>query len=212
MVIRRVEDRDGHDLYRAPVGERPVISDATAYLMTSMMADVVNRGTATTARSAGYVRKAAGKTGTSNDYTDAWFVGYTPEIVTGVWFGYDTPHAIMHRGFAGVVAVPAWARFMTAAAGNGGKETWFERPGSLVPVKLCRISGMLATDRCHLPVLDTVLEHPGDPNTAVQTIVQEGGVFEDLRHIGRTPGRLPAAARRLSRVHLRCDSHFNVEW
>lgn len=187
VVIRRVEDRDGHDLYRAPASERAVISDATAYMMTSMMADVVNHGTATTARSAGYLRKAAGKTGTSNDYTDAWFVGYTPEIVTGVWFGYDTPHAIMNRGFAGVVAVPAWARFMTAAAGNGGKETWFKRPGSLVPVTLCRISGMLATDRCHLPVVDTVLENPGDPNTSVQAIVQEGGVFEDLRHIGRTP-------------------------
>ena len=189
-VIRRVEDRAGHEIYRAKSSERQVISKETAYLMTSMMADVVSRGTATTARSAGFVRKAAGKTGTSNDYTDAWFIGYTPEIVTGVWFGYDTPHAIMRRGFAGVVAVPAWARFMTAAT-SGGTEKWFERPGSLVPVKLCRISGMLATDRCHLPVLDTMLENPGDPNTGAQTVVQEGGVYEDLRYVGRMPEICP---------------------
>jgi len=189
-AIRRVEDRAGHEIYRAKSDERQVISQETAYLMTSMMADVVTRGTAATARSAGFARKAAGKTGTSNDYTDAWFIGYTPEIVTGVWFGYDTPHAIMRRGFAGVVAVPAWARFRTAATSNG-TEKWFERPGSLVPVKLCRISGMLATERCHLPVIDTMLENPGDPNTAAQTIIQEGGVYEDLRYAGRIPDVCP---------------------
>jgi 1A family penicillin-binding protein len=189
VVIRRVEDRDGREIYRAPASERRVISEATAYLMTSMMADVVSRGTATTARAAGFRRKAAGKTGTSNDYSDAWFVGYTPQMVTGVWFGYDTPRAIMRRGFAGVVAVPAWARFMTAA--TGGEDTWFERPSSLVSVELCRISGMLATDRCHLPVVETVLENPGDPHTAAQTILQEGGIIEDLRLVGRTPDPCP---------------------
>jgi penicillin-binding protein 1A len=189
-VIRRVEDRAGHQIYNSQSSERQVISEATAYLMTSMMADVINQGTATTARSAGYLKKAAGKTGTSNDYTDAWFVGYTPQIVTGVWFGYDTPHTIMRRGFAGVVAVPAWARFMIAAT-SGSRDEWFQRPGSLVPVKLCRISGLLATDRCHLPVIESVLENPGDPNTGVQTIVQEGGVYEDLRYAGRMPEVCP---------------------
>jgi len=152
-TIRLVVDRYGRELYRAPDTERPVISEATAYLMTSMMADVVDRGTGTTARAVGFRMQAAGKTGTSNDYTDAWFVGYTPQLVTGVWFGYDT-RMIMDRGFASVVAVPAWARFMTTAT-EGARHEWFDMPGSLVKVRLCRISGMLATDQCHLPIIET---------------------------------------------------------
>ena len=191
-TIRRVEDRYGREIYRAPDTQRPVISEATAYLMTSMMADVMNRGTATTARMTGFARQAAGKTGTSNDFTDAWFIGYTPHLVTGVWFGYDKPRMIMDRGFASVVAVPAWARFMMAAT-RGVAAEWFDMPGSLVKVKLCRISGLLATDRCHLPALETL---PYDPNAAgapvgAMPVLKPGGVFEELRHVGRLPEVCP---------------------
>ena len=162
VTIRRVVDRFGREIYQAPQTERPVISEATAYLMTSMLADVVNRGTAAGARSAGFKLRAAGKTGTSNDYTDAWFVGYTPHLVTGVWFGYDKPQMIMRRGFAGVVAVPAWARFMKAAT-TGAADDWFEMPSSVVKVKLCRLSGLLATDRCDQPVVEPAPFESGTP-------------------------------------------------
>jgi 1A family penicillin-binding protein len=192
-MIRRVVDRYGHEIYRAPDTERPVISEATAYLMTSMMADVVNRGTATTARTAGFRLKAAGKTGTSSDFADAWFVGYTPQLVTGVWIGYDKPQMIMDRGFASVVAVPTWARFMTAAT-RDVSDDWFQMPGSLTTVKLCRVSGLLATDRCHLPVVEPPPFDPNDSDvlrTAVLPIVREGGVYEELRHVGRMPEPCP---------------------
>ncbi|HXG87769.1 MAG TPA: PBP1A family penicillin-binding protein [Vicinamibacterales bacterium] len=191
-TIRRVEDRYGREIYTAPQTERAVISEATAYLMTSMMSDVVNRGTATGVRAAGFTRQAAGKTGTSNDYTDAWFVGYTPQLVTGVWFGYDKPQMIMNRGFAGVVAVPAWARFMMAAT-QGSQESWFEMPGSLVTVKLCRISGMLATDRCHMSVIEAAPYDPDNPDvlTSPAQIVKQGGVYEEIRNIGRMPDVCP---------------------
>lgn len=191
-TIRRVVDRDGREIYRAPETERPVISEATAYLMTSMMADVVDRGTATTARAVGFRMRAAGKTGTSSDYTDAWFVGYTPRLVAGVWFGYDTPRTIMNRGFAAVVAVPAWARFMMGAT-SGASDEWFEMPGSLVKLNLCRISGLLATDRCHLPVIESAPydSRNQDILTASATIVREGGVYEELRHITRMPEPCP---------------------
>ena len=123
-------------------GSGPVYTGGLrVYLMTSMMADVLNRGSTTTARMTGFTLQAAGKTGTSNQYTDAWFVGYTPHLVTEVWIGYDKPQMIMDRGFASVVAVPAWARFMIAAT-RGAKDDWFVMPGSLVKVKLCRISGL----------------------------------------------------------------------
>jgi 1A family penicillin-binding protein len=189
-LIRRVVDRYGHDIYRAPETSRPVISEATAYLMTSMMADVVDRGTAATARAAGFRLAAAGKTGTSQRYADAWFVGYTPRLVTGVWVGYDKPRGIMDRGFASVVAVPLWARFMAAAL-SGSKNEWFEMPGSLMKVKLCRISGLLATDRCRLPVVEAAPFDPNNPTALAMTMVREGGVYEELRHVARLPDTCP---------------------
>jgi penicillin-binding protein 1A len=185
-LIRRVLDRYGREIYRAPTTERPVISEATAYLMTSMMADVIARGTAATARTNGVRFAAAGKTGTSQAYADAWFVGYTPRLVTGVWFGYDKPQTIMNRGFASVIAVPVWARFM-AAAHQDLPDTWFPMPGSLTTVKLCRLSGQLATDRCHLPVVDPPAQEPENPIMPSIATVREGGVYDELRHVTRMP-------------------------
>ena len=189
-MIRRVVDRYGREIYRAPNVDRPVITEATAFLMTSIMADVINRGTASNARSQGFRHAAAGKTGTSQSYADAWFVGYTPKLVTGVWFGYDKPQTIMNRGFASVVAVPTWARFM-AAAHKDVKNEWFEMPGSLMKVKLCRISGQLATDRCHLPVIEEPSYDPDNPIMPLSMNVREGGVYDELRHVHRLPEPCP---------------------
>jgi 1A family penicillin-binding protein len=187
VLIRRVVDRFGREIYRAPQTERQVISDATAFLLTSMMSDVINRGTATAARSAGFKLQAAGKTGTSSAYTDAWFVGYTPHLVTGVWFGYDTPRAIMRRGFAGVVAVPAWAKYM-AAVTKGAKNDAFEQPASVVRVRLCRLSGMLATDRCDEPVMEPAPYDPDNPNLlAGATLVRDGGTYDEYRRADQMP-------------------------
>jgi membrane carboxypeptidase/penicillin-binding protein len=185
-MIRRVLDRYGKEIYRAPSTERPVISEATAFLMTSMLADVINRGTAHTARTSGVKFAAAGKTGTSQAYADAWFVGYTPQLVTGVWFGHDRPHTIMNRGFASVIAVPAWARFM-AAAHQDSKPGWFEMPGSLTKVRLCRLSGQLATERCTLPVIEAPRYDPENPALPVVSMVRESGVYDEIRHVARMP-------------------------
>jgi penicillin-binding protein 1A len=185
-LIRRVLDRYGREIYRAPDTERQVITEATAYLMTSMMADVVTRGTAANARSSGVRFSAAGKTGTSQSFADAWFVGYTPRLVTGVWFGYDHPQTIMNRGFASIIAVPVWARFM-AAAHQDLDTAWFEMPGSLTKVTLCRLSGQLATDRCRLPVVDPPQYDPDNPLLPAIAPVRQGGVYEELRLVTRMP-------------------------
>jgi 1A family penicillin-binding protein len=185
-LIRKVLDRYGRELYRAPDVERPVISDATAFLMTSMMADVINRGTGNTARTSGFKFRAAGKTGTSQSYADAWFVGYTPHLVTGVWFGHDTPQPIMNRGFASVIAVPAWAKFMSAAHKDVAND-WFVMPASLTTVKLCRLSGQLATERCTLPVIEPPRYDPENPLMPVVSTVREGGVYDELRQVTRVP-------------------------
>jgi membrane carboxypeptidase/penicillin-binding protein len=108
---------------------------------------VVNAGTAYKARQEGFTLPAAGKTGTTNDFVDAWFIGFTPKLVAGVWVGFDQPHTILPNGFAGELAVPLWARFMKTATAKD-KPAWFTPPPGLVPVAVCRSSGALPTDEC----------------------------------------------------------------
>lgn len=186
-MIRRVLDRYGREVYTSPDTRRTVISEATAYMMASMMSDVITYGTGASARGQGVKFHAAGKTGTSQDYSDAWFVGFTPSLVSGVWFGYDKRRPIADRGFASVVAVPAWARFMSAAM-RGVENTWMEMPGSLTKARICRLSGGLASDRCHEPVYEEALFDPNNPAfVATGGTIRESGVYEELMTAGRVP-------------------------
>ena len=145
--IRRVEDADGKVLFVSKPAPEQVLSPRTAFLMTSMLSDVVNFGTAYKARQEGFTYPAAGKTGTTNDYVDAWFVGFTPHLVTGVWVGFDKPRTIISNGFAGELAVPMWARFMKVATANDKPDT-FKMVEGLTSVSVCRLSGKLPSPGC----------------------------------------------------------------
>ncbi|HSL21992.1 MAG TPA: PBP1A family penicillin-binding protein [Vicinamibacterales bacterium] len=145
--IRRVEDRHGNVLWHAPYVARQAISPSTAYLMSSMLREVIAGGTGYLARSMGFRRRAAGKTGTTDDFADAWFVGYTTRLVTGVWFGFDRPRTIFNGGFGGIVAVPAWTRFMMKATASDPDE-WYEVPTDVEKVTICRRSGAIAREEC----------------------------------------------------------------
>ena len=147
VLIRRVEDRDGRVLYEARDSSTRAISETTAFLMSTMMADVINAGTGSRARQLGFALPAAGKTGTTNEFHDAWFVGFTPKIVTGVWVGFDQPKTILPNGFAADVAVPLWANFMKVAT-RGDKPEWIDPPSGVSSTTVCRLSGKLATDGC----------------------------------------------------------------
>jgi 1A family penicillin-binding protein len=146
ILVRRVEAADQVLFTSTPKSERGV-SEATAFLMTSMLSDVINSGTAWQARNVGFTLPAAGKTGTTNDYHDAWFVGYTPNLATGVWVGYDQPRTIIGNGYAGELAVPLWGRFM-ATATRGHKHEAFDAPATIRGATICRLTGKLATDAC----------------------------------------------------------------
>jgi membrane carboxypeptidase/penicillin-binding protein len=204
-LIVRVEDHDGNTIWDEAPGRHQAVTPATAYLMSSMLADVINSGTASTARAAGFKLPAAGKTGTTDDYTDAWFVGYTPHLVTGVWFGMDKPAPIMNRGFASVVAVPAWAEFMKTATAKDAPD-WFQPPADVQKVTICRLSGLLATDACrHGAMLPGYLEAgltelpgvPADPDApagtpgvrpaAVAAAAPRSSVYDDYFQIGSAP-------------------------
>jgi membrane carboxypeptidase/penicillin-binding protein len=146
-LIRRVEDLDGRVLYRSQQNPVRAISDTTAFLMSTMLADVINAGTGNRARALGFTLPAAGKTGTTNNYNDAWFIGFTPRLVAGVWVGFDQPRTIMPAGFAAEVAVPAWANFMKVAT-RTDKPEWLTAPAGITSARVCRLSGLLASDGC----------------------------------------------------------------
>ncbi len=146
-LIRHIEYGDGEGLMQWQDDPSRAIDETTAFLMSDILADVVNAGTAAQARTLGFRLPAAGKTGTTNNYNDAWFVGYTPKLVVGVWVGFDTPHTILRNGFASSVAVPLWAKFM-AEATRGDKPEWLRVPDNIVAVEVCPVSGRLATTNC----------------------------------------------------------------
>ena len=196
--IRRVEDRHGNVIWSAPFVGHQALSPSTAYLMSSMLRDVIAGGTGYLARSMGFKRPAAGKTGTTDDFADAWFVGYTPRLITGVWFGFDMPQTIFRGGFGGRVAVPAWTRFMMKATAADPAE-WYRVPADVEKLTICRLSGALATEECKHPqpsadgsaiVLGTLglsVPSPALPAAAVPT---ESGVYEDYFALGTGPTEL----------------------
>lgn len=151
VAILRVEDKNGNILEEAVPKSHEVMSEATAYIMTSMLRDVVDHGTGYEARRTyGFRRPAAGKTGTTNDFTDAWFIGFTPQICAGVWVGFDNPAISLGEKQSGaVVALPIWAPFMKAVHDSLQlPELDFPMPGDVAWVKICKESKKLATEFC----------------------------------------------------------------
>jgi membrane carboxypeptidase/penicillin-binding protein len=135
-------------LYAAEPHADQAVSPQTAFLMATMLADVINSGTAWKARQMGFRLPAGGKTGTTNDYHDAWFVGFTPTLVSGVWVGHDAPQPILPgSAYAGDVAVPMWAGFMKAATADA-KAAWIATPKNIVSVNVCRLSGKRPAGGC----------------------------------------------------------------
>jgi penicillin-binding protein 1A len=113
IFVSRIEDSEGEILEVTQPRATRVLSPATAYLVTSMLQAVVERGTGRRARALG--RPCAGKTGTTNDFRDAWFLGYTPDLVVGVWVGFDEERSLGNGASGGRVAAPIWTRFMEQA-------------------------------------------------------------------------------------------------
>lgn len=147
-VIDRIEDAHGGILFRSGTMEYEVVSPGTAWLVTGMLEKVVRPGgTAAAVHHLGLHSPTAGKTGTTDDYHDAWFIGSTPKLTCGVWVGLDDPERIVGQGYGGRLAVPIWGDVMKQAEVSGSSGGAFPKP-ALTGVAICRISGLLATDRC----------------------------------------------------------------
>lgn len=147
--IRRIEDRTGRTVWTPPArAPRFALDPRIAFIVRDMLRDVVARGTATVVRR--YVPEripVAGKTGTTNDNTDVWFIGMTPEVVAGVWLGFDRPQPIGAYAAGGSLAAPIWGD-MIARYYQGGRPTgsWDDPPAGLVTAELDRDTGALATE------------------------------------------------------------------
>jgi penicillin-binding protein 1B len=138
--------RGGKDLTKKDTTQpRPVARPDTTFLVTNMMRSVLNEGTAAGARGQGFMLDAAGKTGTTNDLRDAWFVGFTPELLTVVWVGFDDNQPVGLSGSQ--AALPIWTQFMkTALAGRA--DVAFDVPEGIGFMEIDPLTGKLATAAC----------------------------------------------------------------
>lgn len=131
-------------------GAKQVMSQEVAYLISDILSGVLRGGTATSAMyEAKFTRMGAGKTGTSNDWKDAWFVGYTPELATGIWIGFDSfKYSLGNNQVGGRIAAPIWGKYMVEAL-KTIKPTWYKKPNNIVNVNICAISGKLPSASCY---------------------------------------------------------------
>lgn len=156
--ITRVEAENGEILEEARIRQREVLDPALAYLMSDLMRSTfAPGGTAANARRLGFTRTAGGKTGTYNEYTDAWFVGFTPSLAAGVWVGFDEKINMGRRATGAHMALPIWAGFMKQVVNDYPDED-FVRPSGIVERLVCLRSGMLATTGCDSTATEVFLE------------------------------------------------------
>ena len=147
LYILKVEDSQGNVLETNPPRPTDVLSSETSAVMTNMLQSVVDHGTAYPARAMGFTAPAAGKTGTTDDYSDAWFVGFVPSLVCGVWVGFDVKRPLGHAMTGAVAALPIWTDAMKAWTANRSTE-YFDLPAGTVTREVCAETGLLATDAC----------------------------------------------------------------
>ncbi len=176
-IIERIDDASGEVIYRAAHVRAQAIDPGVCWLTTSTLAKVFEKGTASTARSLGWTRPSAGKTGTTNDYKDAWFVGYTSALTCGVWVGLDTPETIVARGYGSSLALPIWVDVMDSASPKRYPAEQFKPPVPLRRVAVCAASNQMATGGCTRAGTDYKADLPASciPHEACE--IHRGGVL-----------------------------------
>lgn len=153
-AILLITDSTGRALYVNDSIPEQAIKPEIAYLTTNLLRGAIERGTGWKARELG--RPAAGKTGTTNDYRDAWFIGYTPGLVAGVWVGYDDHRSIGPKQTGSRVALPIWLEFMKKAC-SGREPEDFAAPAGILFRQVDPATGLLSTEQCSNPVREAFL-------------------------------------------------------
>ena len=146
-IVERIDDQEHRPIYRAAHVTLPVLDKSATWMTTELMEDVLTKGTAASARSLGFRLPAAGKTGTTDDFKDAWFVGFTSTMTCGVWVGFDQPTTIIPRGYGAALALPVWTQVMLKSAERYPAEP-LRAPVPLQQATVCSISNAIATSGC----------------------------------------------------------------
>lgn len=148
-AITRVEDANGNILWQPETKQSRVMEPEQAWLVLDGLRDVVRKGTAAGMMPrAGINLPAGGKTGTTNDGMDVWFIGFTPDLVTGVWMGFDKKQVIMSNAQGGRLAAPAWAGMMKEVYERRRVPPAWQMPAGVVTMSIDRSTGYLATPAC----------------------------------------------------------------
>jgi penicillin-binding protein 1A len=196
-LVRRIESREGEFIWEAQTETVQVMDQRDAFLVTSMLRSVVDEGTGTAIRAHGVQGVVAGKTGTSNDAADLWFVGYTPTLVAGFWFGFDIPLKISGGANGGRHAAPAWAEFYR----NGwrSRDIWrgWRAPAGLVTRLIDEETGHLAGDGCP-DVRDEWFKVGSEPTAYCDAHAASFGRW--ISRLGRDLGRALGNITRRGRV------------
>lgn len=146
-IIERIDDQQHKPIYLAAHITSPGFDPGAAWMTSELMEEVLTKGTAASARSLGFKLPAAGKTGTTNDYKDAWFVGYTSTLTCGVWVGFDQPTTIVPHGYGAALALPVWTQVINKASRHYPAEP-LQPTMPIQRATVCSISNQLATTGC----------------------------------------------------------------
>lgn len=148
FLIAEIKDRHGNVLFtNYPLGYQAV-KEGSAWSVSRILHEVTTRGTAASVKRLGFDKPCAGKTGTTNDFKDAWFAGYTSALTCAVWVGFDQPQQTIHGGYGSVLALPIWAEIMKTADRLGYKGGELHDKMATAEIRLCRQSGKRATAGC----------------------------------------------------------------
>lgn len=183
VAVRKVVSQDGQVLEDNLPRQELVMSEDIAYVMTDLLKGVIARGTG---RAAAIGRPAAGKTGTTDDYRNAWFIGYTPKLSTAVWVGNDD-NSPMRRVVGGTVPARMWAAFMKEATAEMPPDDW-RRPEGVVAVTVCGSTGLLATSGCPNPRQESFIRGTEPTEYASGQTLGNGATIGDLPLTITSPG------------------------
>lgn len=165
-AILRVENARQEVLWQQTPARSQVLSPEESWIMVDMMKDVIRRGTASgSVWGAGFHLPAGGKTGTTNDGTNVWFIGYTADLVAGVWMGFDRPQKIMNDAQGGRLAAPAWTQFMSEVYRRKPAPPDWPMPSSIITRDIDVSTGMLQTPYCPRDLIRTEFYIPGTEPT-----------------------------------------------
>src|SRR3984893_4339755 len=191
-IIERIDDTEHQPIYRASHIAAPALDPSAAWMTSQLMEEVLTRGTAAAARSLGFKLPAAGKTGTTNDYKDAWFVGYTSTMTCGVWVGFDQPVTIIPHGYGAALALPVWTQVMSKAAQRYPPQE-LQPTMPIQHAMVCSLSNHLATTGCQTAEAAYDVDLPVDkiPTTACEIHGGDQMFTRGLDDFGRKAATFP---------------------